>query len=177
VVTRTPPRFPRFSPRWGCGVRGRKPKPLHVREREGNPSKRPLPTVPRLAPLYELPEPPPDLSEAGRRAWEVVGGSLTDEGAMAPAFLPFLRMFAQACELAERAWGEMEESLVRPGRERGANPAVRVWRDAVATARALGEQLGASPAAMTRLGLSRVRGMSMAQELEARAKAKGEQDA
>ncbi len=91
-------------------------------------------------------------------------------GHLQTPFLPLLRLFAQACDLADRAWREMaDEDLVRKGaRGGGANPAVKVWRDAAGTARALGEQLGASPVAMARLGLAQVRGMSMAQELQAR---------
>jgi hypothetical protein len=68
------------------------------------------------------------------------------------------------------AWAEIQEagSVIRPGRERGANPAVRVWRDTVGIARGLGEQLGASPVALARLGLTHVRGLTLQQELQAR---------
>jgi phage terminase small subunit len=127
-----------------------------------------------VAPLSEMPEPPSDLSEVGQTAWNLVGGSLHSLGHLQSPYLPLLRLFAQACDLADRAWQEMaEQDLVRRGaRGGGANPAVKVWRDAAGTARAIGEQLGASPVAMARLGLAKVRGMSMAQELQARKDAK-----
>lgn len=142
-------------------MKGRKPKPPHLREGHRSP-----PVAPRFSPLMRLPEPPSDLNEAGKEASRVVGGRLIDARAMDTAYLPLLRLFAEACHLADEAWQEVQESsVVRPARERGANPAIRVWRDCVATGRALGEQLGASPVALARLGLAHVRGMSMAQEL------------
>jgi phage terminase small subunit len=124
--------------------------------------------------VEEMPEPPSDLSEVGQLAWNLVGGGLHAVGHLQTPFLPVLRLFAQACDLADRAWREMaDEDLVRRGaRGGGANPAGKVWRDAVGTARALGEQLGASPVAMARLGVAQFRGMSLAQELQARKDAK-----
>jgi phage terminase small subunit len=150
--------------------RGPKPKPPALRIAEGKPGHRPLPEVPRVAPVTEMPEPPSDLTEIGQMAWNLVGGGLHAVGHLQTPFLPLLRLFAQACDLADRAWREMaDEDLVRRGaRGGGTNPAVKVWRDAAGTARAIGEQLGASPVAMARLGLAQVRGMSMAQELQAR---------
>jgi phage terminase small subunit len=138
-----------------------------------------------VAPISEMPQAPPDLSEAGRRAWEEVGGGLFSVGHLQTPYLPLLRLFAQACDLTDRAWRELTAededgnvpTLVRKGaRGGGANPAVKVWRDALGAARSLGEQLGASPVAMTRLGLSHVRGLSLAQELKARKDAREKED-
>jgi hypothetical protein len=67
-------------------------------------------------------------------------------GHLQSPYLPLLRLFAQACDVADRAWREMaDEDLVRKGtRGGGANPTVKVWRDAAGTARALGEPRGLS---------------------------------
>jgi phage terminase small subunit len=150
--------------------RGPKPKPPALRIAEGKPGHRPLPATPRVAPVEEMPEPPSDLSEVGQMAWNLVGGGLHSVGHLQAPYLPLLRLFAQACDLADQAWRELsEQELARKGaRGGGANPLVKLWRDAAGTARALGEQLGASPVAMARLGLAQVRGMSLAQELQAR---------
>jgi phage terminase small subunit len=159
-------------------TRGRKPKPPHLRKAEGQPGHRPLPRIPRVSPLSDLPEPPSELSEAGKRAWRVVGGSLAAVGALEEAYLPMLHMFAQAATIADRAWTELQESgaLVRPGRERGADPRFRIWRDSVALARSLGEDFGASPASIARLGLTHVRGISLQQELKAKVREEQEQE-
>jgi phage terminase small subunit len=90
-------------------------------------------------------------------------------GHLQSPYIPLLHLFAQAGEMAQEAREAMRgKALIREGRSGGVNPYFRVWKDAAGTARALGEQLGASPVAMARLGLSHVRGMSMAQELQAR---------
>jgi phage terminase small subunit len=94
-----------------------------------------------------MPKPPEDLSDLGQMGWNEVGGGLYSVGHLQTPYLPLLRLFARACDVAGRAWEELEasDSLIREGRGGGVNPHFRVWKDAAGTARALGEQLGASP--------------------------------
>jgi len=57
-------------------MRGRKPKPTHIKAITGNPGKRPLN---RNEPVPEnaIPECPPELSERARREWDRLVGELS----------------------------------------------------------------------------------------------------
>lgn len=50
-------------------MRGRKPKPTHIKAITGNPGKRPL-NVNEMRPEPEIPECPPELSDAAKAEWE-----------------------------------------------------------------------------------------------------------
>jgi phage terminase small subunit len=116
--------------------------------------------------MTELPDPPEGLGEAGRQAWQSVGSALARVGVLQEHYLSLLAAFSRAIDMAEGARKELEgKPLVRQGRGGGVHPAFRVWKDAVGVAVRLAEHLGASPVGMARLGLSHVRGLTLAQEL------------
>jgi hypothetical protein len=81
--------------------------------------------------------------------------------------LPMLRQLAIAVGIAERARAELEEGelCVRGSRGATLNPAFRAWSQAVALIARLSVEFGGSPAALTHIGLSQLRGKSLQQEL------------
>jgi phage terminase small subunit len=104
---------------------GRRPKPAHVKKAEGQPGHRPIPDAAqaRISVIRDVPEPPSDLAESGQEAWNLLGGSLAKVGALQDHYLPLLRQFAVAVEMAEKAKAELDEGdLVR----KGAGGAVRI---------------------------------------------------
>jgi phage terminase small subunit len=148
----------------------RKPVPVEVKRRRGNPGKRPLPAPLRFAPLEAVPEPPTDLGKVEREAWRTIAGPLTEAGALQAIHLPLLRQFAVATGLAERARLELEtgELVVRGSRGDILNPAFRAWSQAVALVARLAAEFGGSPSSLTSIGLSQLRGKSLQQELAER---------
>jgi P27 family predicted phage terminase small subunit len=145
------------------------PKPAEIRKIDGTwrADRHPRPVMTPL--LDALPDPPEELDDEGRRVWVTVGNGMVDAGMLREGHLPMLGEFASASQLARAAFREMKkEGMVVPGsqgRGRVANPWFRTWTSAVATMTRLGEHLGASPAAMTRLGVSAVRGSTLQQQL------------
>ncbi|MBT6386690.1 MAG: phage terminase small subunit P27 family, partial [Alphaproteobacteria bacterium] len=56
-------------------MRGRKPKPTHLKAITGNPGKRPL-NRDEPRPEIAVPECPPELSPAAQREWQRLVGEL-----------------------------------------------------------------------------------------------------
>jgi P27 family predicted phage terminase small subunit len=147
------------------------PKPAEIRKKDGTwrADRHPRPVMTPL--LDELPDPPEELDDEGRRVWIAVGSGMITAGMLREGHLPMLVEFASASQLARAAFREMhKEGMVVPGsqgRGRVTNPWFKTWNSAVATMTRLGEHLGASPAAMTRLGVAAVRGVTLQQQLAA----------
>jgi len=148
----------------------RRPVPVEVQKRRGNPSKRPLAAPIRLAPLDAVPPPPNDLGAVEQDAWNAIAGPLHDAGALQAIHLPLLRQFAVAVGMAERARLEVESGdlVVRGSRGDILNPAFRAWSQAVALVARLASEFGGSPSSLTHIGLSQLRGKSLQQELAER---------
>ena len=60
-------------------VRGRKPKPSHLKLVTGNPGKRAINTQ-EPVPERILPQPPPELTAEARGEWDLVAGELNRLG-------------------------------------------------------------------------------------------------
>jgi phage terminase small subunit len=148
----------------------RRPIPVEIQKRRGNPSKRRLPQSIRLAPLEYVPEPPADLGDVEQQAWTQVARPLAEAGALQAIHLPLLRQFAVAVGMAERARAEVESGdlVVRGSRGDILSPAFRAWSQAVALVARLAAEFGGSPSSLTHLGLSQLRGKSLEQELAER---------
>lgn len=87
-------------------VKGRKPKPTHLKVLQGNPGRRPLPAdEPKLASCF--PDPPSHLSEAARQHWAEVGGMLHEAGILTALDADALAAY---CELHAR-WVEANEKI------------------------------------------------------------------
>lgn len=148
----------------------RKPVPLEIQRRRGNPSKRRLPEPIRFAPLDRPPAPPKDLGPVEREAWSTVAVPLTEAGALQRIHLPLLRQLAVAVGVAERARRELEEGELVIQGHRGSvlNPAFRAWAQATTLVARLAAEFGGSPSSLTSIGLSQLRGKSLQQELAER---------
>jgi len=148
----------------------RRPVPVEIQKRRGNPGKRALPQPLRFAPLEAVPEPPADLGAIERETWNQVAVPLAEAGALQAIHLPLLRQLCVAVGLAERARAELEEGelCVRGSRGATLHPAFRGWSQAVALVARLSVEFGGSPAALTHIGLSQLRGKSLQQELAER---------
>ncbi len=145
----------------------RRPVPVEVQRRRGNPGKRPLPTPIRLAALDAVPDPPADLGLIERAAWTQVAAPLHEAGALQAIHLPLLRQFAVAVGLAERARLDLESGdlVVKGSRGDILNPAFRAWAQSVALVARLASEFGGSPSSLTSIGLGQLRGKSLQQEL------------
>lgn len=87
-------------------MKGRKPKPTHLKILQGNPGRRPLPAdEPKLEPCF--PDPPNHLSEAARKHWGEVGGMLHEAGILTAVDADALAAY---CELHAR-WVEANEKI------------------------------------------------------------------
>ncbi len=77
-------------------MRGRPPKPVPIRELEGNPSKRPLPKVPQ--PSGAAPECPGWLTDEAKVVWDENAAELEQLGLLTsldgPAFTALCHWFA-----------------------------------------------------------------------------------
>jgi hypothetical protein len=84
--------------------------------------------------------------------------------------LPLLRQLCAAVGMAERARAELEEGelCVRGSRGATLHPAFGGWSQAVALVARLSVEFGGSPAALTHIGPSQLRGKSLQQELAER---------
>ncbi len=118
-------------------MKGRKPKPTHLKVIAGNPGKRPLnEDEPEFAP--DLPEPPAFLSEEAKTEWDRVAGELyakgvltaMDRGALAVCCQLYGRLVQAETALAELA--EKDPSthglLIKTGRGAAENPLVGIAR-------------------------------------------------
>ena len=139
-------------------VKGRKPKPTHLKLLEGNPGKRDLPKnepVPRAA----FPEKPDDFTTgAASDCWDRIVVELEAMAILHSADRDALVMY---CE----AWGTYRTAQVSVGKgiliNRGTdkephpvtNPAWRIGRDAMSILMRLGESFGLTPAARARIEL------------------------
>lgn len=143
-------------------MRGRKPKPTHLKIIEGNPGKRPLPKgEPRPDPTRAIVA-PPVLGEAARALWDEMAPELIRLGVLTFVDAP---SFAAYC----RAWGVIVEAEVAMARMAAADPVMgalvirtaggtpiqnpmlgiinRAWKDLVR----YGAEFGLTPAARARI--------------------------
>lgn len=146
------------------GVRGRKPKPVHLRLIEGNPGKRRVSSTEwRPAKGMAVPEPPDYLPAAGAEEWRRVAPELVAMGCLHPA--ADLSILAAYCMCFVR-WRDAED-LIAIGHSRTdrgllysvprtktliQNPLVGIANCAMRDmARYMGE-LGMTPVARARVG-------------------------
>lgn len=152
-------------------MKGRKPKPIEERIRDGNQSHRPLPEPLLIAgrPLPgELARPPRHLPKEGRDYWRETVARLVDIGMIDRVDRPALEMLATAYARWRQA-GKllMTADLLELG-ARGQlkqNPAIRIERDAATVYMRIAEHFGVTPIARSRLGLAEVHRRSLEAEM------------
>lgn len=163
---------------------GRPPKPIEVKRRAGNPGKRALPApVVALPAAVSPPEPPDGLSAFGQQFWSDVWSRgaawLTpalDLGTVELAARLFDDIAAYRQEIADRG-RVIEEPILWQGEvvpdavKLAPNPAVKMLREAERSLLAYLIDLGFTPTARAKLGLTTVKAES---KLEALARARAE---
>lgn len=157
-------------------MKGRPPKPLEQRRREGNPGKRPLPEPVVVGGRFndpgDLPECPDHLDVMAPNGeavelWRKVGEYLIDANVLAWGDLFVLEAFIESELVARQAYIALADEgfTVRGDRGTVRNPMFTVWRDARTTALRHSEHLGLSPVARARLGLAGLVGRKLEREL------------
>jgi len=100
-------------------MRGRKPRPTHVKAITGNPGKRPLNAaepLPEVIAPDQIPEPPPELNERAKAEWDRLAKQLStlrilthlDRAALASYYAAYA-LWAEAIE-AINTYGTMVKS-------------------------------------------------------------------
>ena len=144
-------------------VKGRKPKPTHLKLLEGNPGKRDLPKnepVPRAA----YPEKPDDFSTvAAAKCWDRVVVELEGMAILHSADRDALVMYCEAYGTFMTAQESVGKGImINKGSKKKpnpvTNPAWRISRDAMSVVMRIGESFGLTPAARARIELPDVSG-------------------
>jgi P27 family predicted phage terminase small subunit len=139
------------------GRRGPAPKPTALRALHGEKPYRINQHEPR--PAEVLPEPPAELSDAGREIWDHIVTELAamwlahraDAHAL-HAYVEAVELHAQASVMVRRAGPLIKD---RDGAVR-TNPAVRIQREAARTMLALAREFGLTPASRVHLSTEQV---------------------
>lgn len=147
--------------------RGRKPTPREVRVARGNPGRRPLPEPVRVEMLYDAPTAPEGLPAPVVEVWNAVAPSLIEHGIISRVDLPLVEAYCRAVARAREAEAILDANgpVIEGKRGSVVHPAYRVARDSWALASSLAEKLGLDPTGRTRLGLAKLQGATLAQEL------------
>jgi hypothetical protein len=143
-------------------VRGRPPKPIEVKRRNGNPGKRPLPepgTVVALPLAADVPNCPDDLGLEGRQLWNRAWDAAITW--LSPA--SDMEAIEQACRIADDL--EIARHRYRATRDPGDGRMVVQFSKAMTDALSA---LGFDPTSRSRLGVAEVKRASALDELIAR---------
>lgn len=153
-------------------MKGRKAVPREVRERRGDASKGASQgdtvVVGGRSLDGKVPKPPPGLTSSMQSIWRVVIEDLIDahiydrvDVYAVEAFVVALGRAREARTILNRP-GKLEDRLLAPTvRGTMAHPLLTVERESLKEARLMGEMLGLSPSARSRLGLKRPTGKTL----------------
>ena len=152
-------------------MKGHPPNPVEQRIREGNPRRHPLPEpllVSGRPEVNEL-EPPEDLPEAGKRAWNEIVPQLAEIGLLD-------RIDRLVLEAMCLHWARMKQAgkvisaqghLVRgPGGSLREHPSLKTERESASAFFRLAEQYAMTPIARTRLGLAELHRRTLKAEFD-----------
>lgn len=148
-------------------MRGRPPKPTHLRLLEGNPSKRPLPELEPTVSGCAMKSALVAQDEVASSAWDDLVGAMPP-GFFTAADSAALEQYALAWSLFDKAQREISQhglviAIHGQDEETGklvfkrsiANPAIRIWKMASEALIKLTDRLGLSPVARARLHIPR----------------------
>jgi P27 family predicted phage terminase small subunit len=153
-------------------VKGRKPKPIEERVRDGNPGKRPLPEPMLIGGrpnLDELNEPPAHLPEDAKEFWRDSVTRLVEVGIVDRVDVPALEQLAiQYARVrgAQKVIAEVGYFATGSTGQVKEHPAVKLEREATNLLLKLSEHFGLTPVARARLGLAELTRRSLASEME-----------
>lgn len=150
-------------------AKGRKPKPVEVKRREGNPGKRPLPDA-TLIGGRGAPDKPLGLSTVAGSLWDIEVPKMVDAGVLDLCDGPVLGQYFEAWSIAIMAAKEVDENgamILVPNDFTGEmktkrNPATIVLKDAQQTMRMIASEYGLTPASRSTLAGRGVDGRSPA---------------
>jgi P27 family predicted phage terminase small subunit len=154
-------------------MRGRKPKPVEQRRREGgrDVSHRPEPEMLLIAGRpqpAQLDEPPDELPVDAKRFWRDTVAKLVDAGMVdlvdEVALSMLATQYARWCQAGRvvAEFGHFATSSVGQLKE---HPALKIERDAHAMFLRTAEQFGLTPVARARLGLAEIHRRTLAAEM------------
>jgi P27 family predicted phage terminase small subunit len=150
-------------------MRGRKPKPVEVKIREGNPGKRPLPEPVRVGGVPASLEPPDDLPQTAKDWWNEAVPILAKVGILDTVDRAALEMMATQYARAKQA----SRVIAEHGHLARGSTGQLVEHPSLATERAaaqmflrMAEQYALTPVARTRLGIAELERISLQQEIE-----------
>ena len=148
-------------------MKGRKPKPVEVRRREGDSRKLPEPVLVGGRPI-DAPEPPEDLPDEARDAWGEVVPRLQEVGILDTvdrlALEAMCMQWARAKEAGRTIAREGVTALGSQG-QIVEHPALASERSAHLTFLKFAEHYALTPIARTRLGLAELQRRSLATEM------------
>jgi P27 family predicted phage terminase small subunit len=153
-------------------MRGPKPKPLEMRQREGNAGHRPLPEPLLVAgrpELNELAEPPAHLPIEAKEFWRESVVHLIRVGIIDRVDVPVLEQLATQYARIRQSQrvlaedGHFVRGSVGQLRE---HPALKIEREATSLFLRMAEHYALTPIARTRLGLAELHRRSLSSELE-----------
>ena len=136
------------------------PMPIPLREKAGNPSKRPIPKVIRPKPL--APEAPAGLGRFGGKLWKTLAPKLEPLGLLTEVDGPAFAALCMTYEIAQRARKELAKAELADKDTHNSrlrrHPAVQVQKEALRDLKVWLVEFGLTPAARARLAISGVPG-------------------
>ncbi len=152
-------------------MKGNPPTPIEQRIAQGNPGHRPLPeVVVGLGKTKEI-EQPDDLTSQEVDVWNELVPQILGLGWIDLIDQRLNKQYVQMTALADRALHDLSRDDLTVMTSKGtpaANPLYRIYVDASKQAVQLADRFGFNPSARARLGLTTVKGMSIAADLEKR---------
>ena len=135
-------------------VKGRKPKPTHLRVIEGNRGKRDLPQN-EPTPRSAYPDKPDFTSDAAAECWDRTVVELKAMHILHSADRDALQVYCETFGVWVTAQSVVDEEGLMVERREGwvSHPAWRAARDAATLVKSLGEAFGLTPAARSRIEL------------------------
>ncbi len=137
-------------------MRGRKPKPEHLRVIEGNPSKRPITQGPQPERLSAPPDAPEILTGDAREEWDRIAKSLHHLGLLTVVDIQPLAAYCMAYGrwvMAERELTAGELVTVTTNGNAIQNPLVGIANKAAADMVRYAAEFGLTPSARARLSI------------------------
>jgi P27 family predicted phage terminase small subunit len=146
-------------------IKGRKPKPVEVRRREGNPRKHAMPEPLQVGGRVAELEPPEDLPEDGKDVWKQIVPRLAEVGVLDQvdtyAVEAMCTQWARAKQ-AGRIIAQQGHVTIGSTGQLVEHPALQTERNAFQQFLRFAEHYALTPVARTRLGLAELERKSLA---------------
>jgi len=134
-------------------MKGRKPKPSHLKVISGNPGKRPIRTNPQPQPM-SFDEPPKWIGKYGQELWKDRAPELIELGILTKADLPMWSILCCTWNMFREALELLNRDGLRTVDERGLprkNPVWTLYNNAAKDFSKLAQEFGMTPVSRQRL--------------------------